>query len=179
MRYRRADVAGGTYFFTVNLADRKADLLTRHIDVLREVMQQVKQAHPFVIEAMVVLPEHLHTIWRLPHDDVDFPMRWSLIKAGFSRRLPKTETIRASRQAKRERGIWQRRYWEHCLRNEIDFERHVDYIHYNPVKHGYVRRVIDWPFSTFHKFVERGVLSADWGDSMVNIEAGGECLLVW
>lgn len=121
MLYRRADVAGGTYFFTVNLADRKADLLTRHIDILREVMQEVKKARPFVIEAMVVLPEHLHAIWRLPHDDVDYPMRWSLIKAGFSRRLPKTETIRASRLAKRERGIWQRRYWEHCIRDENDF----------------------------------------------------------
>jgi len=174
LRYRRADEAGGTYFFTVNLADRKADLLTRHIDVLREVMQQVKQAHPFVIEAMVVLPEHLHAIWRLPHDDVDFPMRWSLIKAGFSRRMDKTEQIRASRQAKRERGIWQRRYWEHCIRDETDFERHVDYVHYNPVKHGYVRRAIDWPFSTFHKYVEQGLLPTDWGDNMVDIEAGGE-----
>ncbi len=174
MRYRRADVAGGTYFFTVNLANRESDLLTRHIDVLREVMNKVKQAHPFVIEAMVVLPEHLHAIWRLPNDDVDFATRWSLIKAGFSRRMDKTETIRTSRLAKRERGIWQRRYWEHCIRDEKDFERHVDYIHYNPVKHGYVKHVIDWPYSTFHKYVERVVLPTDWGDSVVNIEVGGE-----
>lgn len=174
MRYRRADVASGTYFFTVNLANREGDLLTRHIDVLREVMNKVKQAHPFVIEAMVVLPEHLHAIWRLPNDDVDFPMRWSLIKAGFSRRMDKTETIRTSRLAKRERGIWQRRYWEHCIRDEKDFERHVDYIHYNPVKHGYVSRAIDWPYSTFHKYVETGLLLSDWGHNIVKVEAGGE-----
>ncbi len=174
LRYRRADVAGGTYFFTVNLADRKVDLLTRHLDDLREVINKVKQAHPFVIEAMVVLPEHLHAIWRLPHDDVDFPMRWSLIKAGFSRRMDKTEPIRASRQAKRERGIWQRRYWEHIIRDENDFERHVDYIHYNPVKHGHVQRVIDWPFSTFHHYVERGFLPSDWGDGEVDILTGSE-----
>jgi putative transposase len=174
LRYRRADVAGGTYFFTVNLADREADLLTRHIDDLREVMNKVKQAHPFVVEAMVVLPEHLHAIWRLPSDDVAYPMRWSLIKAGFSRCIEKNEHIRVSRLAKRERGIWQRRYWEHLIRDENDFERHEDYIHYNPVKHGYVGHAVDWPFSSFHRYVERGILPADWGDSMVNISAGGE-----
>ena len=96
-------------------------------------MKTVKAAHPFAILAMVVLPEHLHAIWRLPPGDADYPMRWSLIKAGFSRRLAKGEHIRASRQAKRERGIWQRRYWEHQIRDEIDLARHVDYIHYNPV----------------------------------------------
>lgn len=174
MHYRRADVAGGTYFFTVNLANRESDLLMRHIDGLREVMNKVKQAHPFVIEAMVVLPEHLHAIWRLPHDDVAYPMRWSLIKAGFSRRIEKNEYIRASLVAKRERGIWQRRYWEHCIRDEKDFERHVDYIHHNPVKHGYVSRAIDWPYSTVHKYVERGILPSDWGNNILNIDAGGE-----
>ncbi len=174
LRYRRADVAGGTYFFTVNLANRESDLLTRYIDDLREVVNHVKKAHPFVIEAMVVLPEHLHAIWRLPHDDVAYPMRWSLIKAGFSRRIVKNEHIRASRVAKRERGIWQRRYWEHCIRDEGDFERHVDYIHYNPVKHGYVKHAVDWPFSTFHKYVERGLLSSDWGEQLVDNAVGGE-----
>jgi len=113
MRYRRADAAGGTYFFTVNLAERRSDLLVRHIDDLRAAMKTVKDAHPFAILTMVVLPEHLHAIWRLPPDDADYPLHWSLIKAGVSRRLAKGEHIRASRQAKRERGIWQRRYWEH------------------------------------------------------------------
>ena len=132
MRYRRADAAGGTYFFTVNLAERRSNLLVRHIEDLRAAMKTVKEAHPFAILAMVVLPEHLHAIWRLPPDDADYPLRWSLIKAGFSRRLAKGEHIRASRQAKRERGIWQRRYWEHQIRDEIGLVRHVDYIHFNP-----------------------------------------------
>jgi putative transposase len=138
MRYRRANAAGGTYFFTVNLAERRFDLLVRHIDDLRASMKKVKYAHPFAILTMVVLPEHLHAIWRLPPGDADYPLCWALIKAGFSRRLAKGEHIRASRQAKRERGIWQRRYWEHQIRDEIDLARYVDYIHYNPVKHGWV-----------------------------------------
>ena len=167
MRYRRTQTAGASYFFTVNLANRQSDLLVlRQIAVLREVTRIVKQAHPFVIEAMVVLPEHLHTIWKLPENDADYPMRWSLIKSSFSRRLEKTEFIRASRISKRERGIWQRRYWEHQIRDECDFERHVDYIHYNPVKHGYVKRPGDWPFSTFHRYVQTGVLPEYWTDDL-------------
>jgi putative transposase len=105
MEYRRATAAGGSYFFTVNLADRSADTLVQHITELRAAMQRVKQSHPFSIVAMVVLPEHLHAIWRMPPGDADYPMRWSLIKSGFSRRIAKGEQIRASRQAKRERGI--------------------------------------------------------------------------
>ena len=162
MRYRRANIKGATYFFTVNLAERQNDLLVRHIAILREVTRAVKSAHPFDIEAMVVLPEHLHAIWRLPEGDADFPMRWSLIKSGFSRRLEKTELIRDSRVKKRERGIWQRRYWEHQIKDHCDFERHVDYIHYNPVKHGIVKQPIDWPFSTLHRFVQKGVLPENW-----------------
>ena len=163
MRYRRADAAGGTYFFTVNLAERRSDLLVRHIDDLRAAMKAVKDAHPFAILAMMVLPEHLHAIWRLPPGDADYPMRWSLIKAGFSRRLAKDEHIRASRQAKRERGIWQRRYWEHQIRDEIDLARHVDYINYNPVKHGWVTHPVDWPHSTLHGTIERGMAASNWG----------------
>ena len=112
---------------------------------------------------MVVLPEHLHALWRLPNGDVDYPMRWSLIKAGFSRRIEKNERINASRQARRERGQWQRRYWEHQIRDEDDLVRHVDYIHYNPVKNGWVSRPVDWPHSTLHIYIERGMVTADWG----------------
>jgi putative transposase len=165
MRYRRADTTGGTYFFTVNLAERHSDFLVRHIEDLRTVIQRVKEAHTFVTLAMVVLPEHLHAIWRLPPGDADYPLRWSQIKAGFSRRLPKGERIRASRKTKRERGIWQRRYWEHQIRDEADLARHVDYIHYNPVKHGWVSRPVDWPHSTLHSYIERGMLTPDWGVS--------------
>jgi REP-associated tyrosine transposase len=163
MRYRRAVAAGGTYFFTVNLAQRDSDGLVRHVDDLRAVMSAVKNTHPFVVVAMVVLPEHLHAIWRLPLGDTDYPLRWSQIKAGFSRRLEKNEHIRASRRAKRERGIWQRRYWEHQIRDQDDLARHVDYIHYNPVKHGWVRQAVDWPHSTLHGYIERGLLPQDWG----------------
>ncbi len=113
MHYRRANSEGATYFFTVNLADRKSDTLVRHVDDLRAVINKVKQAHSFSIIAMVVLPEHLHAIWRLPPGDANYPMRWSLIKSGFSRLLPRGEKVHASRAEKRERGIWQRRYWEH------------------------------------------------------------------
>jgi putative transposase len=165
MRYRRANTEGGTYFFTVNLADRQSNLLVRHIEDLRAVTQTVKQAHSFTIVAMVVLPEHLHTIWRLPPGDANYPLRWSQIKAGFSRRIPNGERIRPSRQTKRERGIWQRRYWEHQIRDEDDLARHVDYIHYNPVKHGLVHRPADWPHSTLHGYIERGMLTTDWGVS--------------
>ena len=173
MRYRRADVAGGTYFFTVNLAERQSDLLVRHIDDLRAVMTAVKNAHPYTVLAMVVLPEHLHAIWRLPLGDVDYPLRWSLIKAGFSRRLPKNERISTSRQAKRERGIWQRRYWEHQIQDDADLARHVDYIHYNPVKHGWVVRAVDWPYSTLHGYIERGMAAVDWGGQVGDATAEG------
>ncbi len=170
MRYRRADVSGGTSFFTVALADRKGDLLAREIVRLRAAMRTVKQRHPFEIVAMVVMPDHLHALWRLPQDDADYPMRWSLIKSAFSRSLPKVERIRHSRELKRERGIWQRRYWEHLIRDERDLQAHADYIHFNPVKHGYVTRAIDWPYSTLHRYARLGWLPADWGGGEKVIE---------
>ena len=163
MRYRRSLIPGCTFFFTVNLADRQRDLLTAHIDTLRGVTRLIRQRHPFEIVAMVVLPDHLHAIWRLPQGDADYPKRWSLIKAGFARRIPKTEAIRASRVAKRERGIWQRRYWEHQIRDDTDLTRHVDYVHFNPVKHGYVDRAAEWPFSSIHRFVREGKVLETWG----------------
>lgn len=156
MRYRRADVAGATYFFTVNLLDRQQTLLTDHISLLRQSLQTVKRRHPFHIDAMVILPEHLHALWTLPRDDADFSKRWMLIKAAFSRSLPKTEPVRNSRQKKRERGIWQRRFWEHLIRDNLDYQRHVDYIHYNPVKHGYVETATDWPYSSIHRHLRYG-----------------------
>ncbi len=163
MRYRRDATAGGTYFFTVNLADRRTDLLVRHIDDLRDVMRQVKAAHPFSLLAMVVLPEHLHAIWRLPAGDADYATRWALLKAGFSRRLARGEPISSSRAAKGERGIWQRRYWEHRIRDDADLARHLDYVHFNPVKHGWVSRAVDWPHSTVHGYIARGAQGPGWG----------------
>jgi len=163
MQYRRANITGGTYFFTVNLADRKKTLLVDEFELLRDVINKLKKQHPFILDAMVVLPEHLHAILTLPTNDKGFSTRWMLIKSGFSRQLPKHEKINKSRERKGERGIWQRRYWEHVIKNEDDFVRHVDYIHYNPVKHGYVKKAADWPYSTIHEFVKNNLLDENWG----------------
>ena len=172
--YRRNFVAGGSFFFTVNLADRQSRLLTDHIALLREAFLHVRARHPFQIEAIAVLPEHLHTIWTLPPDDLDFATRWRLIKTTFSRGLPKGERISPSRRNRGERGIWQRRYWEHTLRDELDFARHADYIHFNPVKHGHVKSVTEWPYSSYHRFVELGNYAADWGGGAENALRFGE-----
>ena len=172
--YRRNFIPGGSYFFTVNLADRHQQLLTAHIDRLRAGFRYARMRHPFAITAIVVLPDHLHAIWTLPEGDADFAMRWRLIKSAFSRALPNGEAVSQSRFDRGERGIWQRRYWEHTLRDENDFARHVDYIHFNPVKHGLAKRVRDWPHSSFHRMVRRGVYPEDWaGDvSAESVEFG-------
>lgn len=162
MRYRRTRHPGGTYFFTVNLAERSSSLLTDRIDDLRQIVRTVKRNHPFDILAWVVLPDHLHAIWVLPEGDGDCATRWMLIKAGFSRSIPKGERVRASRLSKGERGVWQRRFWEHLITDEDDLQRHVDYIHINPVKHGYVARAADWPYSSIHQHVRRGWVPSDW-----------------
>lgn len=163
MRYRRARIDGATYFFTVNLAERSSRLLVDRIDDLREAVRGVRQEHPFEILAWVVMPDHIHAVWRLPESDADYATRWALINAGFSRRIPKTERIRESRERKGERGIWQRRFWEHLIRDDTDLQRHVDYTHYNPVKHGYAPRAVDWQFSSIHRYVRQGLVFADWG----------------
>ena len=170
--YRRAFVPGGTWFFTVNLLERCGnDLLVREIDLLRKTVRQVRSKYPFRIEAWVVLPEHLHCVLTMPPGDSDFSLRWRLIKSGFSRALPKTERRSVVRRAAGERGIWQRHYWEHLIRDEADYRRHVDYVHVNPLKHSHVQRVQDWPYSTFRRYVEAGVYPADWcGDVSAEVE---------
>ena len=161
--YRRTKIEGGTYFFTVNCLKRHDNnLLTENIDLLRQVFRQVKLKHPFTIDAIVVLPDHIHCIWTLPSGDADYKTRWALIKAGFSRQVPAGEKLSQSRKDRGERGIWQRRYWEHLIRDDLDYRRHVDYIHWNPVKHGCVRQVKDWSHSSFLQMVRRGVLSENW-----------------
>ena len=172
-RYRRAQVPGTSYFFTVNLLNRRSDLLTRHIDLLRETVRVAKARHPFHIDAWVVLPEHMHCIWTLPEGDADFAMRWKVIKFGFSRRLEKTEPRTMIQLIRGERGIWQRRYWEHLIRDDLDYQRHMDYIHFNPVKHGYVRQVRDWPYSSFHRAMRDGLYPVDWSDSEDITDDGG------
>lgn len=161
--YRRDRFPGGTYFFTVVIADRTTSLLTDRIAGLFAAIRIVRAARPFRMPAMVVLPDHVHCIWTLPPGDADYATRWSAIKSGFSRRIETAETRSLSRERKRERGIWQRRYWEHRIRDDDDLRSHVDYIHFNPVRHGYVGHAADWPHSTLHRWVERGWLTADWG----------------
>ncbi len=172
--YRRARVCGATYFFTVNLADRDSALLTQRIGDLREALRYVRLRHPFAIEAMVVLPDHLHAVWTLPEGDADHSLRWRVVKGFFSRRVARIERRSASRIAKGERGIWQRRYWEHLIRDEADLRRHVEYIHFNPVKHGHVECVADWPYSTFHRFVAEGRLPREWGGGVRGVGGFGE-----
>lgn len=171
--YRRSNVAGASYFFTANLADRTSSLLVAQIALLRSAFEYVRERHPFSIDAIVILPEHIHAIWTLPEGDSDFSLRWRLIKTTFSRSLPHDEHRSASRVARGERGIWQRRYWEHLIRDDLDFSRHVDYIHINPVKHGWAKQVCDWPHSSFHRYVRLGILPLDWaGDASVEMECG-------
>ncbi len=141
--YRRSQTPGATWFFTVNLHRRGGnDLLIREIGYLREAFARVREARPFVVLAWVVLPEHMHWLWRLPDGDADFSTRWRLIRRHFSRSIPAGEVRSATRERRGERGIWQRRFWEHQVRDDDDFERHVDYIHYNPVKHRLVSRPV-------------------------------------
>jgi putative transposase len=165
-RYRRLKIEGGVFFFTLTIADRSTDLLVRHIERLRRAYADVQTRRPFETVAICILPDHIHALWQLPHGDADYASRWSIFKSGFSRGLAPASTRSESKIGKLEKGIWQRRYWEHAIRDDTDFERHVDYIHYNPVKHGLVQSVADWPFSSFHRYVAQDFLPADWaGDA--------------
>lgn len=151
--YRRHRVPGGTYFFTVNLLERRN--------------------RPFYVDAWVVLPDHMHCIWTLPEGDADYASRWKAIKTAFSKSIPKSEFRSPVRVANDERGIWQRRYWEHTVRDARDYAAHMDYVHVNPVKHGLVSCVADWPFSSFHRLVKDGVYPVDWaGNGDVEIATG-------
>jgi putative transposase len=162
VHYRRNLARGGTFFFTVALADRRASALADNAAALREAFRVTRRERPFAIEAIVVLPEHLHVIMTLPQDDADFSGRWRRIKSWFTREIVRSGKA-ISRDRRGEYVLWQRRFWEHTVRDETDFARHVDYVHFNPVKHGLVSRVSDWPYSSFHRYVRSGVLPSDWG----------------
>jgi len=172
VNYRRNFVPGGTYFFTVTLRMRNSRQLVESIDLLRLAFRKTGEAKPFQIDAMVVLPEHLHSIWTLPPNDSDYPGRWKAIKSIFTRELEKS----GAHVCKRQDGsalIWQRRYWEHTIRDADDLNRHIDYIHFNPVKHGLVERVIDWPYSSFHRYVGQGLLPPNWaGENFDDMKLG-------
>lgn len=159
--FRRVRVPGGTWFFSVNLLERHNRLLTERIVNLRWAIARTKRSHPFRIEALVILPDHLHAVLTLPPGDSNFSTRWRLIKTTFAKSLPKTERLSSVRQAKGERGIWQRRFWEHYIRDERDLVQHIRYCYFNPVKHGHVTRMADWPHSTYHRDVRIGRFEPD------------------
>jgi putative transposase len=165
--YRRANTSGACYFFTVVTFRRRPILTDDDCRIwLRNAISNTRKTHPFTIDAWVLLPDHLHCIWTLPVNDNDFSVRWNGIKRRFTRlakhRFHKPEWVNASRQKHREATIWQRRFWEHQIRDDSDYQHHVDYIHYNPVKHGLVNSVVDWPYSSFHRFVKQGIYSTHW-----------------
>ena len=162
MQYRRLIIPGTSYFFTVVLQDRRSDLLIRKTNELRQAVKQVIERYPFIIDGIVVLPDHLHIMMTLPAHDANYSQRLGFIKSSFSRQIESLEPISASRQNKRERGIWQRRFWENAIRDELDYSRHMDYIHYNPVKHGYVKSPSEWRYSSIHRYINLGILPRDW-----------------
>ena len=167
--YRRLRVAGGFYFFTVCLRDRRSDLLVGNIALLRQAVKRVRAERPFTIDAWTVLPEHLHAVWTLPDGDDDFSGRWRAIKALFSRGV-----AFGPANDRGEHAVWQRRFWEHAIRDEQDFAAHVNYVHFNAVRHGLVRHAADWPYSTFHRAVRAGQYPADWIDTNTDLEIAGE-----
>ncbi len=176
--YRRSKLSGGTFFFTV-VTYRRRKILTNpdSRQILRKIIERTRKTHPFDVDAWVLLPDHMHSIWKLPESDNNFSMRWSLIKSGFSKRTKslyhKQEWMNDSKQKHRESTIWQRRFWEHQIYDEDDYRAHIDYIHYNPVKHGLVKRAKDWPYSTFHRLVNQGIYSENWGGGVAsNFENG-------
>jgi putative transposase len=170
--YRRNRVSGGTYFFTVTLADRGSTTLIDHIDELRHAVRATAEERPFRIDAMVILPEHLHALWTLPEADADYSGRWRRLKGLFTRAVVPRLKGRVQ-NPNGEWNLWQQRFWEHTIRDDLDFRRHADYIHFNPVKHHLVRRVRDWPHSTFHRFVANGIYAEDWGGGEANSLEGG------
>lgn len=175
--YRRSRAPGAIYFFTLATLGRKPILTGDPVrPVLRHVIQQVRALFPFAIDGWVLLPDHMHCLWCLPQDDADFGKCWGLIKRMVTRELGcRGDLVSLSRRARHEGNLWQRRFWEHQIRDETDYQRHLDYLHWNPVKHGYVQHVADWPYSSFHRYVREGVLPADWGGGAAPVTgASGE-----
>lgn len=176
MQYRRAWIEGGSFFFTVVTAERRPLFVsTKAVDALRMVFRVVRTRHPFDIDAMVVLPDHLHCIWSLPEGDADFATRWRLIKTWFTKHYDPALRIvlNRARSEHAQQPLWQHRYWEHALRDEADKARHMDYIHFNPVKHGLVESAGEWPYSSFRRCVASGLYPPDWGQSVWDLEGVG------
>ena len=171
--YRRTLIPGGTYFFTIVTHERRPWLILPHArEILRAAVIETRKRLPFTIHAWVLLPEHIHCLWTLPEGDQDFSKRWALIKRSVSKHACHLVTREGGvehhvRQRHRENPLWQQRFWEHAVRNDEDFKAHMDYVHYNPLRHGLVERVEDWPYSTFHRYVREGFYPRDWGNAPV------------
>jgi len=174
-RYRRSQTPGARYFFTVVTYRRQAFFCDAPIrEALRNTIVTTRAKWLFVIEAWLLLPDHLHTIWTLPLGDADFATRWGVIKRQVSvacaNDYRRADWINPSKQKHRESTLWQRGYWEHQIRDEHDLERHMDYIHFNPVKHGHCKQVGEWPYSAFHRYVEQGGYPINWGGDGVDVD---------
>jgi len=163
--YRRLRVPGGTTFLTINLLNRRSTLLTDQIDLLRHT-------RPFHIDAWVVLPEHMHCLWTLPEGDTDYSTRIRLIKTIFSKHTNPTQTPSKSRRAKQEKPIWQRRFWGHTIRDNQDYAAHMDYIHFNPVRHNLALTPPPGPTPTFHHHVKTGLYPPTWTTPITQMETG-------
>lgn len=170
--YRRMHLPGASYFFTVNLAQRGDDALVRQIDCLRQAFRATAAEHPLACDAIVILPDHLHAVWTLPPGDDDFSIRWRKLKARFTHWSGLTRPTSTSKTRKREAGLWQRRFWEHAIRDGADHAAHVSYCLMNPVKHGLVAKAEDWPFSSIHRDNRAG-LHVD-PDRCLNVQVTGE-----
>ena len=159
--YVRTYLPGGSFFFTVVTHQRKSVFVNdATIDLLRNVVRDVRQQLPFTVDAWVVLPNHIHAVWTLPEGDTDFSKRWGLIKATYTKRMNAAGLMDSGVP------VWQQRFWEHCIRDDKDFAAHIDYVYINPVKHGLASRVADWPWSSFHRDVQRGLYPANWGSDV-------------
>ena len=165
--YRRSRTPGATFFFTVNTLRRQAFLIDEDVRAaLRAGIERTRATMPFRIDAWVLLPDHLHCIWTLPEGDANFSTRWRIIKTIVTQqcgaRLNQAALLSRRRVSKNQSSLWQQRFWEHQIRDNEDYARHVDYVHWNPVKHGYVTRVADWPYSSVHRYLREGWLPANW-----------------
>ena len=162
VNYRRDFTPGGTYFFTVTLGNRRSNLLVTQIHYLGDAFRVAQKKASFEMSAFVILPEHLHVIRKLPENDFDYTRRWRLIKAHFTQALRKSGVPLISNK-RGEYNLWQKRFWEHRIRDELDYQRHIDYIHYNPVKHGLVVSPVEWNYSSIHRFIKQGIIDENWG----------------
>ena len=161
VNYRRDYTKGGVYFFTVTLKNRRANYLTQYINILGDAFRFVRNKYAYSTLAITILPDHIHVIWELPQGDSNYSLRWRLIKKHVTQELLKQQ-VPLTKDSRGAYNLWQNRFWEHLIRNEHDLQKHIDYIHFNPVKHGYTSIPADWPYSSIHRYIKQGILPCDW-----------------